>query len=105
MVQQHAFYVGERNQQVFVPKYIQKISMVHGLLPSTNSVKINYEYCTRSLFTSGIEMNDIKSIPFQMKTKNVELNGVDIMQLDDNIFSVSLFIREILELLVYLLWV
>lgn len=88
MIQQQLFNEGERNQEPHVPKRIQKITVVHNLLPKNEAeVDINFEYDSKVLYAPGIEITDMETVPFDQKPQDVRISKVDFVQLDNSVLN------------------
>ncbi|KAJ8961709.1 hypothetical protein NQ318_021309 [Aromia moschata] len=87
MLQQQALHSGEKSQEVYVPKTIQKIVISQGMLPSEKAdVEVYYDYSTKILNTSGIQVINVKPIPLLADQRSY-LDCVDCMPLTNNDFK------------------
>ncbi|XP_072398837.1 fatty acid synthase-like [Diabrotica undecimpunctata] len=88
IVQQQIFNAGERSQDMHVPKFIQKITIVNNDLPQDQKdVSIHYDYSSRLIYTSGMEVSDMETVPFECKSEGVKISKIDIVQLDNGVLN------------------
>ncbi|CAG9841081.1 unnamed protein product [Diabrotica balteata] len=88
IVQQHIFNAGERSQDMHVPKFIQKITIANNDLPQDQKdVSINYDYSSRLIYTPGMEVSDMETVPFECKSEGVKITKIDMVQLDNSVLN------------------
>ncbi|CAG9858377.1 unnamed protein product [Phyllotreta striolata] len=85
MIQQQLFVSGERNQEVCMPRYIQKISIVFGALPTSDDADANvdFEYATKTISAPGVEIFDLRTAPCNKKELEVKLDSFNMIALED----------------------
>ncbi|KAG5891274.1 hypothetical protein JTB14_019644 [Gonioctena quinquepunctata] len=82
MFQQQLFLAGERNQEIHVPKFIQKVALSLSLLPLQKSeVDVTFEYATSIISTDGIQISGMTTIPLDSEDHS-RFDGIEYIPLD-----------------------
>lgn len=90
MIQQQLLQAGEKTQEVFVPRTIRKIAISETLFPAQKSdVDVAYNYATKIVSTSGLQLIAMETAPLDIEKKSVRLDSVESTPLYNNNFNVS----------------
>uniref|UniRef100_A0AAR5P2C7 Malonyl-CoA:ACP transacylase (MAT) domain-containing protein n=1 Tax=Dendroctonus ponderosae TaxID=77166 RepID=A0AAR5P2C7_DENPD len=85
MIQQHLFQCGERDQDIFVPKTIQKVCIDQQLLPSEKiDLKVDYIYATKILSTEGLQLIGMEAVTLERETKKMYIDSVEYVPLNNS---------------------
>ncbi|CAH0563662.1 unnamed protein product [Brassicogethes aeneus] len=88
MIQQQLLQAGERNQDIHVPKSIQKIAISQTLLPADKSdVKVTYNYSTGLISAEGIQIIGMRTIPYPKESKAVFYDSYEYINLSNGNYS------------------
>ncbi|XP_030762053.1 fatty acid synthase-like [Sitophilus oryzae] len=86
MMQQQFFKVGERYQEVHIPKFIQKICIDLNLVPSKpTDLAVNYEYSTKVISAVGLQIIGMKTALFEKESGNGYIDSLEYVPLNKNI--------------------
>lgn len=90
MIQQQLLQAGEKTQEVFVPRTIQKIAISETLFPTEKSdIEVTYDYATRTVSTPGLQLVNMEMVPIETEEKLTRLESLEYSPLFNNNFNVS----------------
>ncbi|ENN80383.1 hypothetical protein YQE_03192, partial [Dendroctonus ponderosae] len=82
---------GERDQDIFVPKTIQKVCIDQQLLPSEKiDLKVDYIYATKILSTEGLQLIGMEAVTLERETKKMYIDSVEYVPLNNSEYPVSI---------------
>ncbi|KAJ8980787.1 hypothetical protein NQ317_004788 [Molorchus minor] len=88
VIQQQLLNAGEKTQEVHIPKTIQKIAISQSLLPSEKTdIDVHYDYATRLLYTDGIQLLNMTTVPLPFQQKSAFLDSVESIPLCGSVFN------------------
>ncbi|KAL1508883.1 hypothetical protein ABEB36_003705 [Hypothenemus hampei] len=88
MIQQQCLHSGEKYQDIYVPKTIQKICIDQKLLPTEKTdLRVDYEYSTRILSTEGLQLIGMNAAPLERETKKSYLDTIEYIPLNGSEFE------------------
>ncbi|RZB84952.1 fatty acid synthase, partial [Asbolus verrucosus] len=88
MIQQHLFQEGERTQEIYVPKNIQKIVINQELVPTEKKdLTVHYDFSTGLISSEGVQVVGLKAIPFPKDPKAISFDSIEFTPLINNTFS------------------
>lgn len=91
MIQQQLLLVGEKTQEVFVPRTIQKIAISETLFPPEKTdIQVTYNYATKMLSTPGLQLINLEMLPIETERKSARLESLEYSPLYNNNLNVSL---------------
>lgn len=83
---------GERDQDIHVPKTIQKVCIDQNALPKEKTdLKVDYDYATKIISTDGLQLIGMQTIPLETDKKKVYIDSVEYVPLDNSQYSVSAY--------------
>ncbi|XP_045461517.1 fatty acid synthase-like isoform X2 [Harmonia axyridis] len=97
--QQYLLQAGERNQDIQVPRVIQKIALSQGDLPSEKcDLTVHYNYSTQILATKGIQVVGIESTSIPRRQREISYESIEFFPLNNT----STGMQDILHASLYL---
>lgn len=84
---------GERDQEIFVPKTIQKVCIDQKLLPSEKiDLKVDYVYATKILSTEGLQLIGMEAVALEREAKKMYIDSVEYVPLNNSEYLVSIHV-------------
>ncbi|KAJ8922067.1 hypothetical protein NQ315_008708 [Exocentrus adspersus] len=87
MIQQQILHAGEKSQQVFVPRTVQKIAISETLFSEDKDVEVTYNYATKMLSTPGLQLINMEMLPLETEKKPAYLDSLEYVTLSNNSFN------------------
>ncbi|XP_066247499.1 fatty acid synthase-like [Euwallacea similis] len=88
MIQQKLLQAGERDQDTYMVKTIQKICVDVKLLPKEKTnLKVDYNYATKMLFTEGLQVIGVEAVPLDRELKKVFIDSLEYVPLNNEEYS------------------
>ncbi|XP_044760998.1 fatty acid synthase-like [Coccinella septempunctata] len=97
--QQYLLQAGERNQDIQVPRTIQKIALSQNDLPSEKcDLTVHYNYSTQILATNGIQVVGIQSTSIPRRQREISYDSIEFFPLSNSLTGME----EVLNASLYL---
>ncbi|CAG9765257.1 unnamed protein product [Ceutorhynchus assimilis] len=88
MIQQQLLHAGERDQEIHVPKTIQKLCVDQKLLPSEKTdLKVDYDFATKIISTEGLQIIGMQTIPLETEKKKVYIDSIEYVPLNNTEYT------------------
>ncbi|KAK9878926.1 hypothetical protein WA026_003749 [Henosepilachna vigintioctopunctata] len=99
ILQQFLLQAGERNQDIQVPRTIQKIALSQNDLPTENcDLTVHYNYSTQVLATKGIQVVGIKSSAVPRRQKEISYDSIEFFPLTKAQVSMDVLLNAAVHL-------
>ncbi|XP_060524806.1 fatty acid synthase-like [Cylas formicarius] len=88
MIQQQLVLTGERNQDIQIPKTIQKIAIDLKSLPEDKcDLEVDFDYATNVVSTDGLQLIGLQMVPHDKEEKAVYIDSFEYVPLMGNVYT------------------